>query len=346
MFNESGFVNTTPAQCGVAVRRFLKNYFGKDMPDISVILVSYNTIEMTKTALSHLFSSSHHLEMEVIVIDNASKDNSAEILRQEYPQIRLIENKINVGFGRANNQALPFIKSRYVLLLNTDAFIEPDTIAKTVQYMDANPKCGILGVKLFGRDGVIQPSCRFFPTPWNLFLSRTGLKRIFKGTKMVDDMSWDHAAVRDCDWVPGCYYLVRKEVIDQVGLFDARYFLYSEEMDHCFATKKAGWQVVYYPYTSVVHIGGESAKSDGEITASGRQISSLQIESELLYFRKNCGLVASIVNVFLMSLADFIEILKDIARFKRPEWLYLRLMHSLTVWKCFFQTRMGKQPIH
>ena len=316
------------------------------MSDISVILVSYNTIETTKTALDHLFSSLHHFEMEVTIIDNASKDHSVEILRDEYPQIRLIENKINVGFGRANNQALPFIESRYVLLLNTDAFVEPDTIAKTVQYMDANPKCGILGVKLLGRDGELQPSCRFFPTPWNIFLNRTGLNRIFKLTKMVDDMSWDHATVRDCDWVPGCYYLVRKEVIDQVGLFDPRYFLYSEEMDHCFAAKKAGWHVTYFPYTSVVHIGGESAKADGEITASGRQISSLQIESELLYFRKNGGLLASILNVLLITLADGLQILKDIVKLRRPEWLYSHLMHSLIVWKCFFQTRMGKQRIH
>ena len=316
------------------------------MPDISVILVSYNTIEMTKIALSHLFASSHNLEMEVIVIDNASKDHSAEILRHKYPQIKLIENKKNVGFGRANNQALPYIKSRYVLLLNTDAFVEPDTIAKTVQYMDATPKCGILGVKLFGRAGELQPSCRFFPTPWNSFLNRTGLNRVFMRAKMVDDMSWDHATVRDCDWVPGCYYLVRKEVINQVGLFDPRYFLYSEEMDHCFAAKKAGWHVTYYPYTSVVHIGGESAKSDGEITASGRQISLLQIESELLYFRKNSGMLASIVNIFLITLADGMQILKDIVKLRRPGWLYLRLMHSITVWKCFFRTRMGKRPIH
>ena len=316
------------------------------MPNISVVLVSYNTIEMTITALNHLYASSHNLEMDVIVIDNASKDHSAEVLRREYPQIKLIENKKNVGFGRANNQALPFIKSRYVLLLNTDAFVEPDSIAKTVQYMDANPKCGILGVKLLGRDGELQPSCRFFPTPWNIFLNRTGLNRIFKRTKMVDDMSWDHATIRDCDWVPGCYYLVRKEVIEQVGLFDPRYFLYSEEMDHCFAAKKAGWVVTYFPYTSVVHIGGESAKADGEITASGRQISSLQIESELLYFRKNGGLLASILNVLLITLADGLQILKDIVTLNRPEWLYLRLKHSLIVWKCFFQTRMGKQPIH
>jgi GT2 family glycosyltransferase len=316
------------------------------MPDISVILVSYNTIEITKVALRHILASSNDGEMEIIIVDNASKDNSAAVLREEYPQIRLIENTKNVGFGRANNQALPFIKSRYVLLLNTDAFVEPDTISKTMQYMDANPKCGILGVKLLGRDGTLQPSCRYFPTPWNIFLNRTGLNRLFRRTRMVDDMSWDHANVRDCDWVPGCYYLVRKEVIDQVGLFDPRYFLYSEEIDHCFAAKKAGWDVTYYPFTSVVHIGGESAKSDGKITSIGRQISSLQIESELLYFRKNHGLLAAISSVFLNTLADGVQMLKDIIRLRRPQWVLVRCMHSFLVWRLFIKTRMGGQPIH
>jgi len=316
------------------------------MPDISVILVSYNTIEMTKTALSHLFSSLQNIEMEVIIIDNASKDHSADILRKEYPQITLIENKINVGFGRANNQALLYLNSRYVLLLNTDAFVETDTIVKTVQYMDANPQCGILGVKLLGRDGELQPSCRYFPMPWNIFLKRTGLDRTFKRTKMVDDMSWDHASVRDCDWVPGCYYLIRKEVIDQVGLFDPRYFLYYEEIDHCFAAKNAGWQVTYYPFTSVVHIGGESAKTKGEITSSGRQISSLQIESELLYFRKNYGLSTVISNVLLVTLADSMRILIDLIKLRRPQGQFAYYAHSQLVWKLFFRTRMGKQSIH
>lgn len=315
------------------------------MPDISVILVSYNTIEMTKTALSHLFASSHDFKMEVIVIDNNSKDSSAEVLRHEYPQIKLIENNKNVGFGRANNQALPFTKGRYVLLLNTDAFVEPETIAKTIQYMDANRECGILGVKLLGRDGKLQPSCRFFPTPWNIFLDRTGLNRFFKKARMVDDMSWDHATVRNCDWVPGCYYLIRKVVIDQVGLFDPRYFLYSEELDHCFAAKKAGWQVTYYPYTSVVHIGGESAKFDGEITSSGRQLSSLQIESELLYFRKNHGLISVAINLFLGTLADGIQILKDIVKLRHPRWYFVHMNHSMLMWKCFLRTHMGRQPV-
>jgi len=314
------------------------------MLDISVILVSYNTIELTRKALSHLFASLHNLEMKVVIVDNASKDHSADVLRREYPSITLIENKENVGFGRANNQALPYINSRYVLLLNTDAFVEQDTIAKTVQYMDAKPHCGILGVKFLGGDGELQPSCRFFPTPWNIFLNRTGLKRIFKYAKMVDDMSWDHASVRDCDWVPGCYFLVRKEVIDQIGFFDPRYFLYYEEIDLCFAAKKAGWHVTYFPYTSVVHLGGESAKSEGEITSSGKQLESLRIESELLYFRKNHGFVAVILDVCLITLANSIQLLKDIVKFRLNRGHFVHLKLSLLVWKSFIRTHMGRQP--
>ena len=142
----------------------------------------------------------------------------------------------------------------------------PIRLLKTVEFMDSHPRCGVLGVKLVGPDGSLQPSCRYFPTPWNVFLARTGLHRFFPGTRLVDDMSWDHASVRECDWVPGCYYLVRREVIEDVGLFDPRYFLYYEEVDHCRAVRQAGWSVIYYPHTQVVHIGGESAESEGPLT--------------------------------------------------------------------------------
>lgn len=316
------------------------------MLDVSVIIVSFNTIEVTKIALSHLYNSLHNYGLKVIVIDNASNDHSVDILRGEYPDIMIIENNKNVGFGRANNQALPYINSRHILLLNTDAFVEPDTIAKTVQYMDANPQCGILGVKLSGQDGTLQPSCRYFPTPWNIFLKRTGLQRIFRQARLVDDMSWDHASVRECDWVPGCYFLIRKEVIDQVGLFDPRYFLYYEEIDFCFSAKKAGWNVTFFPETSVVHLGGESAKSEGEITSSGRQLEALNIESELLYFRKNHGLIAIFADVFLVSIADCVQILKHILKLQRGRWPIIHVAHSLLAWKIFFKTRMGKMPIH
>jgi hypothetical protein len=282
--------------------------------DVSVIFVSYNTEEMTKKAIALVKQSLPQLNIEIFVIDNASKDGSAEMIRQEFPEIHLIINKTNVGFGRANNQALPFVHGRYILLLNTDAFVDPDTIQKTVDFMESNPKTGILGVRLLGRDGVLQPSCRYFPTPINSFLFRTGLNKLFTSVKMVDDMTWDHNQVRDCDWVPGCYYLIRKEVIDQVGLFDTRYFLYSEEVDHCFSAKNAGWNVTYFPYASVVHIGGESAKTDNKISSVSRQVSALQIESELLYFRKNLGLGSTLIHVVLTVIAESILFLKRLIK--------------------------------
>lgn len=310
--------------------------------DLSVILVSYNTAEVTKISLHHLFASKHNLQMEVFIIDNASRDNSVEVIRAAYPDVPMIENKVNVGFGRANNQALPFITGRYVLLLNTDAFVDVDTIAKTVAYMDEHPKCGILGIKLIGENGDLQPSCRYFPTPWRIFLQTTGLNHFFKNVQMVDDMRWDHASERNCDWVPGCYYLVRKEVIDQIGLFDPLYFMYCEEVDHCFATKKAGWDVTYYP-TPIVHLGGESAKSDSEISTYGRQIRSLQIESELLYFRKNHGISGVLAHLLLTTLVNILQVLRNILRLEPLKKLMTYVNHSWFVWKMFFRTSYGKK---
>jgi GT2 family glycosyltransferase len=210
--------------------------------------------------------------------------------------------------------------------------------------MDAHPKCGMLGVKLLGRDGTLQPSCRYFPTVWNIFLERTNFKKFFKHTQLVDDMAWDHASVRNCDWVPGCYALIRKEVIDQVGLFDPRYFLYYEEVDHCFAAKRAGWEVVYFPDAPVVHIGGESAKHEAAISSKSRQIESLQIESELLYFQKNHGFVGVLMHMVLSTLADFILFLKALIKLRSRATIYFNLKRAIVVWKIFFLTHLATQP--
>ena len=312
--------------------------------DISTIIVSYNTAGLLNECIQKLRAASQNQKVEEVFVDNASKDASVDVIRRDFPQSRLIVNTTNIGFGRANNQALALASGRYVLLLNTDAFVAPDTLAKTLAYMDAHPKCGILGVRLEGRDGVLQPCCRYFPTPWNTFLQRSGLNRLFKHVQMVDDMEWAHDTVRSCDWVVGCYYLVRKAVIDQVGLFDPRYFLYFEEVDHCFAAKNAGWDVVFYPHTTVVHLGGESAKSDGAITASGRQLEALQIESELLYFRKNHGRGAVLSNVLLTVLANGINLIKramkrGVALDAVGAW-----RHSVLVCTTFARTRWATQP--
>lgn len=311
---------------------------------ISVILVSYNTAEMSVEALNALFASQGEFTLEVFVVDNASKDDSVVRIKKAFPQVTLIENSVNVGFGRANNQVLDLVSGEYILLLNTDAFIQPDTIEKTIQYAESQYKCGVLGVRLIGRDGEQQPSCRYFPTPFNLFAFRLGLTRWFPKLKMVDQVEWNPSITAHCDWVPGCYYLIRKKVINQVGLFDPIYFLYSEEVDHCFAVKKAGWDVVYFADTSVVHIGGESAKSDGKVTNSGKQLSVLQAESELIYFRKNYGLFSSVLNILLVLLADFIQLIKDLIRLKISKSNHFFANSKLTLISAF-KTRIGSIPV-
>ena len=190
--------------------------FIKRLFDITAIIVNYNTAHLLAEAIGALRASGQGLQLQIVVVDNASRDGSAEIIRTNFADCDLISNSVNVGFGRANNQALPLVQGRYVLLLNTDAFVAPETLSRTAAYMDAHPKCGVLGVRLVGRDGVLQPSCRYFPTPWSIFIERIGIDRFFPGTRLMDDMTWDHASKRECDWVPGCYYLVRASVVDQL----------------------------------------------------------------------------------------------------------------------------------
>jgi N-acetylglucosaminyl-diphospho-decaprenol L-rhamnosyltransferase len=317
---------------------------GSPVVDVSIIIVSYNTAYLLREAVGKVKSASHGLKVECIFVDNASSDESVVLIQREFPSDTLIINDTNVGFGRANNQALTVATGRYILLLNTDAFVASDTLTKTLAYMDTHPRCGILGVRLEGRDGALQPCARYFPTPFNQFLQRTGLHKVFRNVRLIDDMGWDHATERHCDWVVGCYYLVRKDVIDQVGLFDPRYFLYFEEVDHCFAAKNAGWEVVFYPHTTVVHLGGESAKSSGEITASGRQLSALQVESELLYFRKNHGLLGVCSDVLLSLGADFVHASKQFLKGRGVVGASAAWKHAVLLLKLCGQTRLGTRP--
>ena len=304
-------------------------------PDVTVIVVNYNTAHLLDRMFDALIPARAELHLQIIVVDNASRDNSVALLKARGSEIELIENSVNVGFARANNQAVAKVRGRYILLLNTDAFVSSDTIQKSVQFMDTEVDCGVLGVKLVGSTGMLQPSCRYFPTPWNVFLSTTGIARFLPSVRLVDNMTWDHASIRECDWVPGCYYMIRREVLDRIGLFDPRYFVYFEEVDHCRAVRRAGWKVVYYPYTTVVHIGGESAASAGALSTTGRQLSALQIESSLLYFRKNHGVMGMLSAVALTLLGDIIISLKELLlRFDprgssaaaKHTWMTLRLL--------------------
>lgn len=306
----------------------------KATADISVVLVSYNTAHLLDECLGALRAAAQGLHLQVIVVDNASRDDSVQVLRARHADVELITNRVNCGFGRANNQALTLVHAPLVLLLNTDAFVAPDALQQAFAFIHSRPDVGIVGGRLVGRDGVLQPSCRFFPTPRNQFALATGLRRLMGNPRPVDDLDWDPDQPRDCDWVPGCFYLVRRALIDRVGLFDARYFLYLEEVDHCRAARKDGWKVAYCPGVRVVHIGGESARMDGPISAVGRQVSVLQMESELLYYRKWHGMGGVLLHLGLSLLGIGLVAMKR-AVVPRPSaglrslrvraWLWLQL---------------------
>jgi GT2 family glycosyltransferase len=322
----------------------LRPDLGGGAVDVTAIIVNYNTRDLLRPCIDALRASAAGLRLQIVIIDNASSDGSVQVIKADYADCDLLFNETNVGFGRANNQALPIARGRYLLLLNTDAFVAEESLTRTLQFLEARPSCALLGVRLVGRDGTLQPSCRYFPTPWNEFLQSTGLGRFFPGTQPVDNMAWDHASPRECDWVPGCYYLVRKSVVDQVGLFDPRYFLYNEEVDHCRAVKAAGWQVMYCPDTTVVHIGGESAKFDAEITAGGRQNSALQTESSLLYYRKHHGRAGLWASVLLGTSADALLALKALIRGRPLSAITSCWRHTAMTWSSLLATRFGMLP--
>ena len=312
--------------------------------DVSVVLVSYNTARLLEPCIAALRASMGDLEVQVIVVDNASSDESVRLLRNRFVECELIESRANVGFGRANNQALALARGRYVLLLNTDAFVSPDTLGKTIAYMDAHAGCGVLGVRLIGGDGEQQPSCRNFPTLFNTFAASVGLPRWLPRLRMVDDPDWDPTVTRGCDWVPGCYYLIRRDAIDQVGLFDPRFFMYFEEVDHCRAVKRAGWDVVYFADTTVVHLGGASAAAQTELAVVARQIAPLQIESWLLYFRKHDGLLGVCLSMLFVGIADVVLALKSLVKGRPVAELAVHASHFAAVWRLFRRTSMGRVP--
>ena len=311
---------------------------------IDVIIVNYNTAHLLARMFAACDAAAQGLDVRYWVVDNASRDDSVQVLRHDYPAAFLQVNEANVGFGRANNQMVEHLAGEFVLLLNTDAFVAPDALRVAIDCLRRHTNAGAVGVRLTTEEGQLQPSCRYFPTPWNMFLQRTGLSRWFPGTRLIDDFTWDHQGERECDWVPGCFLLIRKQVIDHIGLFDPRYFLYFEEVDLCKRIQAAGWKVLYTGATSVVHLGGESAKSVGKITQTGRQISELQVESELLYVRKHHGLVGLWLHLVLTHVADVLMALKDLLRNRGWAAMRAQFKRGAMARRACGETRWGAEP--
>lgn len=263
--------------------------------EASIIIVSFNTREILRECLESVIRESSDLSVEIFVVDNNSSDSSAQMVRESFPQVKLIPSEVNLGFGSANNLALKQAKGRYLVLLNSDAFFQEGALKIAIAHMDAQPDCGLGGSRLIGRDGSWQPSSRSFHSIVHDLIVMTGLAGQFPKSKFFGhfDRTWandDEPA--SVDWVPGAFSIIRPSALEKTGLFDPAFFLYYEEVDLCRRIKQAGFSVWYWPDIVVVHIGGESSrqlKKTLEFSSMAAQVVMWRMRSTLLYYRKHHG---------------------------------------------------------
>jgi len=321
---------------------------GEDRPDVSIIVVSFNTCDVTRRCLQHVQEYATEVRHEVYVVDNASTDGSADMVARDFPWVHLIRMSENKGFAAGNNVAIKKASGRYLLLLNSDAFLNQGVLADTIHYMDRNPATGVLGCKLTCPDGSMQASARMLPSALNKILHVTGLAARFPKSPFfgrVDYTWWNHSEPRSVGWVVGAYFLIRASMTKEVGFIDERYFLYFEEIDYCLAVRKAGWDVVFYPYAEVVHLGGQSAvATDQPVSGRGRQLNPTRVKSEYRYWRKFHGWSRVLTVAAIEFFWDLIVLLKNgfansaKAQHKRKEAMAgMKLIFS-TLWN----DRLGK----
>ena len=266
---------------------------------LSIIIINWNTVNLLIQCLESIpdpSCDSWQNDLEVLVVDNASTDNSVQHVRERFPWVKLIENNENVGFARANNQAIHQSTGKYILLLNPDTEVKPDALKNLLSFVDEFPEVGAVGPQILNPDGSLQISCYPVPTLkrelWRLLhldaIRPYGVYQMHK---------WPLDQVRSVDVLLGACLLLRREVLEQVGLLDDNYFMYSEEVDLCFRVQKAGWQICWVPDAQIVHYGGQSTQ----------QIATemfLQLyKGKLQYFRKNHSRLAGIVYKFILLIA-------------------------------------------
>jgi GT2 family glycosyltransferase len=266
--------------------------------DASVLIVSFNTRELLRECIQTVQRESNGISCEIIVIDNASGDGSADMVEAQFPEVRLMRSAINLGFAAANNRAFESARGRYIVLLNSDAFPGAGSLRLAIERMDAYPKAGLASGRLVGRDGSWQPSARMFPSPLNYLLAVSGLAAKYPHSRFFGraDRTW--AGVLEpamVDWVPGAFSILRREALERVGFFDERFFLYCEEVDLCRRIKAAKYEVWYWPDIEVTHLGGESAKTlnSYQMSTAGSQIMLWKMRAVLLYYRKHHGLAGA-----------------------------------------------------
>jgi GT2 family glycosyltransferase len=268
---------------------------------LSIVIVSWNTCELLNRCLETVFAYPPDVPFEVWVVDNNSQDKTVSMLRSQFPQVQLIVNGANPGFAAANNQAIRASSGEYLLLLNPDTEVKPGAITALVDFLDEQPQVGGAGSKLLNPDGSLQPSC---------YPMLTGFRELWRllhldWLKPVGEYNmhrWDTAEPRRVEVIQGASLILRRTVLDRVGLLDEGYFMYTEEVDLCYRMQQVGWLLYWVPQSQVVHYGGQST----------RQVATEMFVhlygSKVQFFRKHYGRLATAGYKFTLGLTSILRL--------------------------------------
>ena len=263
---------------------------------INIVIVTYNNKSILKRTLPGIVSEAFTVNAGIIIVDNNSRDGTAQWISRKYKTIRVVALPVNSGFAKANNVGIGMCRSKYVLLLNPDVIVPPQSITKILEWMDRNPSIGIAGPKLLNENGTIQYSCRRFPTLFSYFAEIIRFDNMFPKSRfgrryLMKD--YDHKTPCDVDYICGAVMLIRAEVFAKVGLLDEAFFMYAEEAELCWRAFKNNFRVAYWPITTMIHIGGESSKS------LHKEMYSENIRSRWLFFKRTKGMFLAML--YLMT---------------------------------------------
>ncbi len=300
------------------------------MVDIAFIIVNWNTRDILLDCLNSIYKTVSDIDTEIYVVDNNSTDGSQEAVKKNFPSVILIENKTNTGFAYANNQALSIMQGRFAVLLNSDAVLKEDAITTLMTFMNNSPGVGIAGVQLLNSDGSRQNSIDNFPSIETEIFNKSILRIFFPDKYPSKNRSYQNPI--EVNSVIGACMMIRKEAIDEVGVFDENYFFFLEETDWCYRMHKKGWKVFHVPDATVFHLSGHSKKKEPWRS---------QIEycrSLYKYFKKNKSTVSYIIIRILKPCKIFVNfilnILENLITLFQKESSRARLLkyYKLLIW--------------
>lgn len=262
--------------------------------NLSIIILSYNTRDLLKQCLKSIPKGEH----EIIIVDNASKDDSVAMVKEYFPQVKLIANKRNIGFAAGNNKGIKKSKGRYILFLNPDTIVQPDTLKIMVEFIDNHPQVGAATCRIELPNGELDYSChRGFPTPWNAFAYFSGLAGIFPKVKIFTGYTLTHLPLKKIHSIDsgcGAFLIVRRKAGEEVGWLDEDYYWYGEDLDFCYRLKQKDWQIMFVPKTKIIHYKGAASgikkQSRGITTATKKtKIRAVKSSTEVMrvFFKKH-----------------------------------------------------------